>query len=81
MRCPGTLRVDPKLLMFIVHHHAEHGYGPTHREMAEAMGWPVGNLTMTAVYKLERAGLVTSTPGVARSLRPLVRETPLVVQS
>lgn len=59
---------EARVLDAIAEFVAEHGYSPTIRDVAKA----IGKVPSTAAYhllNLERAGLVASTPGTARSLR------------
>ena len=58
---------------FISAFHAEHGYGPSQREIAEACF--IGrSAVLPHLIKLEAWGCITLEEGKARSLRPLMTE-------
>jgi repressor LexA len=64
------IRLAPRqkvLLMFVRDYHAAHGYPPTVREMANALGVTSTNGVNQHLVALERKGYVRRTPGIARS--------------
>jgi repressor LexA len=84
MKCPAQEPLSDRqvrLLLFIVRYHAEHGYGPTCKEIAAAVGLSseTGSV-IPHLRRLRRSGLVDWAPGGKRTLHPLVREAPLVSQ-
>lgn len=60
--------MSDRFLDYIREHHDEHGYPPSIRDLAEAMGCSVSN-AYYHLLRLEGEGLITRTPGVARSVR------------
>ena len=61
------------IFAFITVYHAEHGFGPSQREIAEACF--IGrSAVLPHLIKLEAWGCITLDEGKARSLRPLMTE-------
>ena len=58
-----------RLYHYIADYVAVHGYGPTLREMAAAMGLKSFNTAHHHLRRLREFGLVTWTPGAARTVR------------
>lgn len=69
MQAKGLAPEAPKrIINFVMIYRAQHLHGPTLREVAAHLGVVLS----TAVYyirRLESAGMIITTPGVARSLR------------
>ena len=61
------------ILNFVRLYTAEHGFGPTMREIAVAVGLRSTSTVADYLLKMQKAGLVTSIPGSARSIRVLDR--------
>ena len=59
------------ILNFVRLYTAEHGFGPTMREIAVAVGLRSTSTVADYLLKMQKAGLVSSIPGSARSIRVL----------
>jgi len=57
------------VMVFVRTFRSEHGYGPTYREIAAALGLGVAT-TQSHVRQLLEAGTLVSEPGKPRTLRP-----------
>ena len=57
------------LLIEIVRYHEGHGYPPSVRDLMEAVGIPSTSLVALHLNSLERHGLITRVPELARTLR------------
>ena len=53
-----------------------HGYGPTVREIRDALGISSTSVVHSHLNRLERQWLITREPGLARTIRPAPRERP-----
>lgn len=60
-----------QILHFIRQFAAEHGFGPTIREIGEGVGLKSNSTVFNYLTRMERDGLVSSIPGTPRSLRVL----------
>lgn len=60
-----------EVLAFIRIYHAEHGYGPSHKEIAAAVGLASTSTVSHHLHRLRDEGLVTWTEGLQRTLRPV----------
>lgn len=58
-----------KILGFIVDWHAGRGFSPTVREISRGFGWKTTANVHQHLERMERDGLVTRQPGMARTLR------------
>jgi repressor LexA len=58
-----------KILGFIVDRIAARGFSPTVREISAAFGWKTTANVHQHLERMERDGLVTRQPGMARTLR------------
>lgn len=63
--------VQAETLAFIAKYVAKHGYSPTVAEMADAAN-VCQNAVCDRVAALVRKGAITKTPGIARSIRPVM---------
>jgi repressor LexA len=52
-----------------------HGYGPSIREIAQLAGLAAQSVALYHVKALERAGMLTREPHIARSIRLTTRNT------
>ena len=59
------------ILNFIRQFSADHGFGPTIREVKDAVGLKSTSTVFNYLTRMERDGLVSSIPGTPRSLRVL----------
>lgn len=60
-----------QILNFIRQFSADHGFGPTIREVKDAVGLKSTSTVFNYLTRMERDGLVSSIPGTPRSLRVL----------
>ena len=58
-----------KILGFIIDWIASRGFPPTVREISRAFGWKTTANVHQHLERMERDGLVTRQPGMARTLR------------
>lgn len=58
-----------RILNFVSGFTAEHGYGPTIREIGAAVGIKSPSTVSDYLVRMTRDGLITSTPGISRSIR------------
>jgi repressor LexA len=58
-----------KILGFIVDWNDRRGYSPTVREISAAFGWKTTANVHQHLERMERDGLVSRQPGMARTLR------------
>lgn len=59
------------ILNFVRVFSASHGFGPTMREIADAVGLRSTSTVADYLLRMQKAGVVTSIPGSARSIRVL----------
>jgi repressor LexA len=72
----GTLtEKQHQIVDFIVAYTAEHGFPPTMREMAEAIGTKSSNSVAGHLLRLQRAGVVTWEMNKPRTVRVLAKPT------
>ncbi len=57
------------ILKFIADFTNEHGYSPTIREIGQAVGLRSNSTTAGYLDRMQKAGLISSSPGSARSIR------------
>ena len=60
---------DAQIIAAIARHCSEHGYGPTARELAEAVGYRSQGALHPRLQRLRDGGFITWQPGRARTLR------------
>lgn len=63
-----------QILMFIQVFSAEKGFGPTMREIGEAVGLSSTSTVAGYLNRMSKAGLVSSIPGSPRSIRIIEQE-------
>lgn len=63
--------VQAETLAFIKTHIAQHGYSPTFAEIAKAAKVNV-NAVGQRIALMVKKGAITKTPGIARSIRPIL---------
>jgi repressor LexA len=61
--------VQGRILGFIVDWNAGRGFSPTVREISRGFGWKTTANVHQHLERMERDGLVTRQPGMARTLR------------
>ena len=59
------------ILNFVRVYSASHGFSPTMREIADAVGLRSTSTVADYLLRMQKAGVVTSIPGSARSIRVL----------
>jgi repressor LexA len=67
-RAPLTVRQD-QAMRAICEHIEEHGWAPTYREIAAAMGWRSTAAAQQLVGVLERKGWLVRLPRAARAIK------------
>lgn len=60
-------------LAFIKQYWKEHGFGPSYRDIEDAVKISAGSATISVATLVEN-GLISVEPGVARSIRPTPRK-------
>lgn len=60
---------ERSVFAYIQKFHAERGYAPTIREIAESTGYKSTSLVVFYLSKLESAGLIERDPEIARGMR------------
>ncbi len=60
---------ERRVLNFIVDYTTEHGYAPTFRDICDGLGYSSTNAAVCFLRQLERRGVLTWTPGLARTIR------------
>ena len=65
----GPTERQREYLLFIADFTTEHGYAPTHREVASGMGTTSTNGVKDQLLSLKKKGLVTWAPRKSRTLR------------
>ena len=63
-----------RILKFIDNFISEHGYSPTIREIGQAVGLRSNSTTAGYLDRMQKAGLISSSPGSARSIRIVRKE-------
>ena len=63
-----------RILKFIDNFISEHGYSPTIREIGQAVGLRSNSTTAGYLNRMQKAGLISSSPGSARSIRIVRKE-------
>ena len=58
-----------KILTYITAHRDEHGYAPTVREIAEAVGLRSTSTVQAHIDRMERDGVIFRTRGISRTVR------------
>ena len=74
MRSRTTTRI--RVLSYIRKFVGAHGYGPTVREIRDALDMSGTSVVHSHLNRLERQRLITREPGLARTIRPSPRERP-----
>lgn len=63
-----------QMLLYITRYHAMMGYGPSVREIGDAVGLSSTNSVHEQLVRLRADGWITWEEGLSRTIRPLVRE-------
>jgi repressor LexA len=64
----GDRKRSERIYWFIVNHVSEHGYAPTTREIARAVGLRSTSAVEHHLHMLEHDGYIRHTPKIARSI-------------
>ena len=73
---PHANGATAEVLAYLKAHIQEHGYSPNYRELALGAGLASTSAVAYHVRLLETRGLVTRTPGIARSVYPVDESQP-----
>lgn len=69
---PELTEIQKNVCRFIREHLAQKGFPPTRVEIAENFGWRSPNAAEVHIQALKKKGVISSTPGYARTLKVLI---------